>query len=177
MSQSELIFLAVVVVVALASAWRNLTAAAMVAVYAGVQGSYYATGETLAVRELLGLDMAVIAAIYCKPERPDPWCREPDLVRFRSTWRHVAAFWLEKSVWDRIVLAIFPAVWTVYVTAPTDRFQWWMLYFLSLAQLIAAGIEPFAHNLSPREAKRGHPETPDLPPGAEYAIAGMRGYG
>jgi hypothetical protein len=169
-TSAELIFAAVVFLVGIPAAFRNATAAMLVVAYFVVQFMYAMTGEPLQVRELLAVDFAIIATIYAKPDIPHPFCREG--VRYRSLSCHLAAFWLEKSTWDRIVLGCFPLMWWAYFFAPSPHVQWWVLWGASLAQFLAAGSESLTKHISTREAKRGRSDVPETPPGAEFANAG-----
>ena len=165
MTTPEIIFAAVVFLVGIPSAFRNLTAAALVVAYVAVQGVYEWTGQALLIRELVCIDLGVIAAVYCKQPAYDCF-------PYRSFSHQLACLWLERSWADRIILSLFPAAWYFYGVADPSL-QWWGLYAVSLAQFAAAGWEALNSFLSSREANADQSDAPESPPGAEFAGAGI----
>lgn len=155
MSNAELIYAAVVVFIGLPAMLKNWTAAALVLCYCFMQGSYYGIG--IVYPPIVGVlaDLTVIALIYAKQPAHDLWP-----YRGRKYW--LAAWWLERSFWDRVILALFPVGWIFYAFA---RDPWWPLYWVSLAQLLAAGYEALEAFHTTRTAKRAL--TPD-PSGFEF---------
>lgn len=129
MSLPHIIMWAVVLVVGVPSAWWNPTAGALVLCWVVSEGIFALTGNNLAVAYYIYPDMLVLAVIFakasrrCVPEAPlgdilyDAWCT------------------------DRIVLLIFPFMWVSYVAALHPYYTWWALYYLAIAQFLAAGWE------------------------------------
>lgn len=154
MSPAELLYAAVVVLVGLPAAFRNWTAAALVLSYVFMQGSYYGLGIVYPPIVSFLVDLTVIAVIYAKW----PCC---DLFPYRTLRAQFMACWLERSFWDRVVLVLFPVGWACYAWSADP---WWSLYWISLAQLLAAGMEAFETYRS-RTAKRV--TAPD-PPGSLF---------
>lgn len=165
MTGVQFFFFAVVLLVAVTAAWRNLTASALVLIYVIVQATYLSSGEPLTSIELIALDMVVIAAIYMKaPYRP--------CFPYRSLAHQFACLWTERTPADRFVLILFPAAWYFYFGQVSASAQWWGLYWISLAQFLAAGIEPYLNIRSSREANAGSEDAPEHPSeGAEFAWA------
>lgn len=172
MTLPELVMMGVVAFVGLPSAWRNPTAAALVASWAFGYVVYLATGNGLALKFYFMADIAVIAVIYiCKPEARS-------LRPYASAWRRFVAILLERSPWDRIVLGIFPLAWLAYVANIGDYYRYWVLWVLAAAQFLAAGGEAVHSWIDERRANALTP--PPEPPssGLEfYAVRGIGGYG
>lgn len=166
MSNAELIYAAVVVFIGLPAALRNWTAAALVLSYAFMQGSWYGFHLAYPVSVSVLADVTVIMMIYAK----QPAC---DLYPYRSRREQLAAFWLERSFWDRLIIAMFPVGWVFYLSSS----PWWPLYWVSLAQLLAAALEAFEKYRSTRTAKRA--SAPDHPSSGFLYAPGRenRGYG
>jgi hypothetical protein len=145
MSPAELVYLAVVLLVGLPSALRNWTAAALVLCYFFMQGSYYGLGITYPRPVSVLADVTVMLLIYAK----QPVC---DLTPYKNWKGWLAAWWLERSFWDRVILTLFPVGWCFYAIASEP---WWPLYVVSLAQFIAAALDAFETYRSSRSAKAG----------------------
>ncbi len=151
MSNAELIYAAVVLFAGIPAARWNWTAAALVTSYTFMQGSYYGLGATYPVVVSVLADLTVIAAIYCK--RP-----AVDLFPYPDWKAQAAALWLELSYWDRLVIGLFPVGWVFYIVASNP---WWPLFWVSIAQLLAASYEGLEAFHSTRTAKRAiAPEPP-----------------
>lgn len=166
MSNAELIYAAAVVLIGLPAALRNWTAAALVLAYVFMQGSYYGLGLVYPPIVSFLTDLTVIAMIYVKPPARDLW-------PYENRRQQLAALWLERSFWDRLIITLFPVGWIFYAFATAP---WWALYWISLAQLIPAGMEAFETH-STRTAKRA--SAPD-PPSSGFLFATgreFRGYG
>lgn len=130
---------------------RNATAFALVAMWLFSRLVWALTGEYLPLEAMFIQDMVVIGAMFVKTE----WVACP----YRSRWHQFACIWIERSPWDKAILAIFPVAWLLYASAPvafiapsvrllfpaaTDgQIQFWILWSLSLGQLILAGLEGF----------------------------------
>lgn len=131
----------------------NLTAGALVMAWIFGQVVYLITGNDLPVEYYAYPDIFVIAVIFAKPE----WC---NLRPYRSAWHQLQCIILERSPADRIVLLIFPVMWVLYAAAVHPFYKWWSLYFLCIAQLLAAGWESFILYRRDADAVVRKPETP-----------------
>ena len=170
MSWPEVLIHAVVLLVGFPAATRNATAAALCLSWLFGQSIWWITGDNLPLRYYLLADLTVLAVIYMKtPAR--------DLFPYRSFSHQLAAFWLERSMSDRIVLGIFPIMWALYALPVSEYHRWWGLYWLCIAQFIAAAHEALQPYFAARKANAG--KQPDSPSARlEYAWAGsFRGYG
>lgn len=166
MTLAQLVMAGLVFLVALPAAFYNRTAGALVGAYLLVQGVWLATGEALPAFALFYIDLLCLAAIYTRPEIAHPFCRCASGA-YRSFQRQLCGLWLERSLCDRFVIACFPAAWYFYGTAD----PWWPLYWISIAQLLAASGEGLQHFLR-RRAANAAPGAPDQRSGAEFAWAG-----
>lgn len=113
---------------------RNPTALAMVVGWVFGWSIYQATGIGMPIQTMVLCDWAVITVIYSKSDWSDcaPY----------SGWRHqLCAVWLERSPWDRAIIALFPFVWFFYTPIVDIYYRYWALYGLGLAQLMLAGRE------------------------------------
>jgi hypothetical protein len=98
---------------------------------------YLVTGNGLAVAFFIYPDIFVLSIIFCKPRyRPcgDYW----DF----SIWHQLKCILTERSPADRVVMLIYPIEWVLYVGDFAPRFTWFALWGLSIAQFLAAGLEP-----------------------------------
>lgn len=165
MGVNEILLLAVALAT-IPAASRNFTALALVASYALYEGAWWLTHVTFPAFLCILIDATVIAAIYCKEPAFDCW-------PYRG-WRHqLCSAWTEKSLWDRIVIAIFPAMWLVYALPP--YLQWHSLYWLTMAQFVAANGEALQSYFHNRSAKSGEPR-PDFT-GMSFIVASGGKYG
>jgi len=166
----QILFAAVVFLIGIPAATRNLTAAALVLAYFVVETLYRIGGRVLEPHELACIDLAVMALIYCKTDIPHRRCRDA-AGRYRDSWGQLCAFWFERSAWDRAVLALFPVAWAFYAADPWT--QWWGMYFVALAQILAAGAETFENMRAERAANALGRQAPDPPSsGVEFALSG-----
>lgn len=120
------------------------------------------TGEWLPVKAMVVQDMFVIAAMFLK----DDWRTCP----YRNMPHQLACLWLERTPWDKRILALFPLAWLFYAPVVEPQLQFWVLWGIGLAQLALAGHEALhlwqranGHEL------RAHNESPH---GLEFAVAG-----
>lgn len=61
-----------------------------------------------------------------------------------------------RSVFDKFILACYPAAWFFYIIDVSySSQQWWHLFCIAMAQFIAVGIEPFAPPIRNYSVKRG----------------------
>lgn len=149
MSWPEILIAGIVVAVGVPAAFRNPTAAALVIAWTIAQGLWLITGDNLPLRVYIMTDIAVIAVIICKPLR----YRGP----YRGPWHQLQCIFSERLVWDRIVLAIFPVMWTIYILNINETMRWWLLYWLLVTQFLAAGGEALSTWLAARKANAGQP--------------------
>lgn len=172
MTGPEILMLVAVILCGLAALW-NVTAGALVASYVIARGTYWFTGEPLGTVACIYVDLAVISIIYMKPPAHD-------CLPYRSRWHQLACFWLEKSLWDRVVILCFPLMWAAYALISGGSWlQWWVMYWAAMAQFVAAFIEA-AENFRSRRAANAEDAGPlDAPSSSsEFAWAwGVRGSG
>ena len=116
MSLSEIIMWTIAIGVGLPAAYRNPTAGALVLCWVFSEGLYTFTGNGLAVNYFIFPDLAAIAVIFAKHKQ---------------------------SVPDYIVLAIFPIMWIFYVSPFAPYYEYWGLWWLSIAQFVSAGSEGY----------------------------------
>lgn len=171
MTFAEILMLATVAIVAFPLwSWHNPTAWGLALSYLVCRGAWWLFGLSLSASLCLLLDLTVIALIYAK----QPVC---DLFPYTTGGEQAKALWLERSICDRIILALFPLVWIGYFAPMSEYHAWWWGYWISLAQLVAAGIESFTLFFSARAAMR---DSAPEPPSSGFLFApgrGSRGYG
>lgn len=160
MSFPDYLLLAVVLLIGVFASPRNMTAAALTASYFAVQGVWLATGAVFDTRITLLIDLTVIAAIYCKLPAHECW-------PYRDRQHQFCSLWLERSIWDRVVLSIFPVAWAVYFLPLATSTAFWYLYWLAIAQFVAAGGEALQSYLSARTANAGK-AAPDSSAGSPF---------
>jgi hypothetical protein len=149
--------------------WRNPTAAALVLSWAFGFLIYLKTGNGLALKFYFMADIAVIAAIYiCKHE-------ERNLRPYRNAWHQLQCFLLERSLWDRIVLCIFPLAWIAYIANIDAYYRYWTLWVLAVAQFLAAGGEALHSWIDGRKANASI--SPPEPPSSGLELCAVRGIG
>jgi hypothetical protein len=134
MSTPEIIYAALVCFVVPAM-WKNATAIGLVMSWLVIQGDWLA-GHTWSTGLQFVCDLGVIAIMIVKPDHEDGF-------PYRSMKDQFAAlFWTERTPCDRIIGAIFPVMWLLYVVSIPDYYRWWGLWWLAAIQLVAAGVEP-----------------------------------
>lgn len=161
MSSAEIIFLAVVVLAGIPAARLNVTAVGLVGAYALTQGLWYFTGWGHAllshpqyrIAAWIILDMTVIAIIFIKYPAFDCWPYHNRREQFR-------AFWCERSHADRVVLVGFALAQFCYFGLTDEWLRWWALYWISLGQFIAAGMESFGEFKARSAKARSAPDAP-----------------
>lgn len=142
MSLPAIVILAVVLLVGVPSAIRfrprerprftiqNPTAAALVISWLSSEWYWMQTGDNMPLNIYFVADLFVMVILCLKA-----WAR-------RAT------------VWDVLIMGIFPMAWLYYFDQEIGAYhKWYALYFLTLAQFLAAGAEPFFSWLEPRLAK------------------------
>jgi hypothetical protein len=142
---------AAVLVVGMPAAWRNPTAGALVLCWVFSEGLYTLTGNGLAVQYFAYPDIFVLAVIMAKPE----YC---NLQPYRSTLHQLKCILLERSPSDRFIMLSYPVAWYFYVTDIQPYYQYYALWWLAIAQFLAAGWEPVSKFF------RRHAETMNRPP-------------
>lgn len=152
MTTPELVILAIVVVIGIPSATWNPTAAALVISWIVGEVVYLITGNNLPTTIYLFPDFFVLAVIMAKAEAFD--CRP-----YRGTWHQLRCILLERSGADRVVMAIFPVMWLLYVADIHPFYKWYALWSLTIAQFLAVGWESIAqfHRAGAVSARRDHP--------------------
>lgn len=166
MTFAEILMLATVGIVAFPLwSWYNPTAWGLGLSYLVCRGAWWLFGLSLSSGLCLLLDLTVIALIYAKQPAYD-------LYPYKTRGDQAKAFWLELSLWDRIVLGLFPFVWVGYFAPLSEYHAWWWGYWTSMAQLAAAGIESLTLFFSTRAAMRVPPVDP--PSGLLFNYPGRR---
>lgn len=162
------VLLLLVVVLTIPAATRNFTALALVCSYAVYQGGWLLTHQAFHPLLCVIIDLTVIGAMLCKEPAHDCW-------PYRD-WRHqFCSIWLERSTWDRIVIAAFPLMWICYLAPLPPYLEWHSLYWLTMAQFVAANGEALHFYLRNRSAKSGETR-PDFT-GMRFIAVGGGGYG
>jgi len=127
---------------------HNLTAFALALSWLVGQIYYLSTGDGLATSEYFMADIAVITLIYAKT------IRRVGPKSYPTAWLHLKCFFLDLTVWDRLIVAIFLlGSWPVYVV---EINKYWPLYWLTVSQFLLAGAEALvswhrARQAQPRE--------------------------
>lgn len=161
MSLEEALFLAIVLLVGLPAGitvqplrTRNGTALALTGAWFFGWAIYIVCGIGMPVQAMLIADFAVITVIYCK----DDW---RDCSPYRG-WAHVlCSVWLERSPWDRAILAMFPLAWVFYAGLFSDHLRYWALWLIAAAQFLLAGWEALSNTRTanadqPTEVQQNH---------------------
>lgn len=149
---------------------RNATALAIVATWLFGQLIYALTGEWLPLQAMVLQDMVVVATMFAKQDWQD--CSPYPTLR-----RQIVCFWLERSPWDRAILALFAPAWLLYAPILDPLTQFWTLWSIGLAQLMLAGAEAF-HLWQKTKANSSRADAQGPPPRLDfYAPAREWGYG
>lgn len=132
---------------------RNLTAFALALSWLVGQAYYLQTGDNLATSEYFMADVAVITFIYAKTI----WRVGPKT--YPSAWLHLKGFFLDLTLPDRLIVAIFAlGSWPTYVIELHPFYKYWLLYWLTVSQFLIAGGEALfswhrARKAQPREVR------------------------
>lgn len=113
---------------------RNATAFALIAMWLFGRAVWWLTGEWLPLQAMIVQDLVVIATIYARHD----W---QDCSPYRDMRCQFAALWLERSPWDRAILALYAPTWLLYAPVAAPIVQFWALWGIGLAQLALAGHE------------------------------------
>lgn len=168
MSWPEILMWAVVLCIGLPSVARNITSLGLVISWAAGQMTWMLTGDNLPIAVYVAMDAFVITIIYIKAAAYDCY-------PYSSLVDQLCAFWLEKSWWDRIVLAIFPVMWALYAAPISDFHRWWALWMLVIVQFLVSGSEALENHRSRRAANADGMDSPDNPSsGVAFALARVR---
>lgn len=145
-----------------ALAWRrNATSAALAFSYFASQLWWIIAG-TCDVGVMFMIDATTIALVFCKAIVR---CPDED---FRTAAEHFRCMVAAFTHGDRLVLAIFPLMWCVYVAQIDEFTRWYALWALAMAQFAAAGADAF---MDGRRARVSRSE-PDIPSsGLQFAHA------
>ncbi len=176
MSLAELIYIAAIVLIGgpasfRVAGWsgfvpalrvRNPVAFAMVATWFACRLLYWGTGQGMVPEVMAVSDMFVIAAMFVK----DDWRCCP----YRNRWHQIACLWLERTPWDRGILALFPVAWWLYTPVLPPLVQYWVLWGIGLAQLALAGLEGL-HSWQRSNGQTPRAAAPGEPPGFRFATA------
>ena len=154
----------VVAVVGLPSAWRNPTAAALVLSYVFAEALYFFTGNGLATQYFTFPDIFCLTVIACKPAY---YPRE-----YQGIWEQIKCGFLGRSPADRFIMCSFPFGWYLYVCDWNPYYVYWGLYWLAIAQFLAAGAEGFATHINRRKAAASDQLSEDV-----FRFSWVRGYG
>lgn len=145
MTLPHLILWGLVLVVGLPSAWKNPTAGALVLAYLvaeiGLPPAYFVFP-----------DIFTVGVIFAKGRYhpcPDYW----EL----STWQQLKCILSERTPSDRFIMLSFPLAWFFYSPILSST-QWWCLFYIAVAQFLAAGWEAVSPYL------RRHAEVANRPP-------------
>jgi len=112
---------------------HNLTVCALALSWLVGQAYYLHTGDGLATSEYFMADVAVITLIYAKT------IRRVGPKSYPTAWLHLKCFFLDLTVWDRLIVAIFLlGSWPVYAL---EIDKYWPLYWLTVSQFLLAGAE------------------------------------
>jgi hypothetical protein len=147
----------------------NATGVALAVQYFAVRGYFWASGAEVPLRWQFLADLTVLAVIYCKrPAR--------DCFPYRGLAHQLCALWIERSLWDRIVIACFLGMWAAYSLPLSPYHLWWSLFWLASAQYAAAGIEGLDAYLTARTAKAGKSPDPSAGSSELRWIEGLAGH-
>lgn len=116
MTTPEVIMWLTVAVVGVPSMWRNPTAAALVLAWLYGVAVCLITGDSTPLAYYPFADVAVLGVIWTKRQWSNP---------------------------DRIVVAIYPVCWAIYVAGLHDYYTFYLLLALTIVQMFAAGTEAF----------------------------------
>lgn len=160
MSPLEAIYFAAILLIGVPAAFRlsgrvrNPVAFVMVASWVFCRILYAITGEGMPIQAMVLSDCAVIAAMFVKED----W--QP--CGYETLGRQFCAIWWERTPWDRAILCLFPVVWLFYAPIVGAQLQYWVLWSISLAQLMLAGLESLtlAQGLSANKSRADAPERP-----------------
>lgn len=132
MTLPEAVICLVVFVVGVPATFWNPTAGALVICWILGEAIYLTTGDNLPIAYYVIGDLFVLVVIFAKAEH-----------RFPLTgYGHQLGKILRDAVcMDRAVLAIIGVMWVLYAVPLHPYYKWWALYYLLLAQFLAAGWE------------------------------------
>jgi hypothetical protein len=128
----EVVLWAIVLAVGVPSSWWNPTAGALVLCWILGEAIYTITGDNLPTTYYLFGDAVVLMVIFAKAEHRWP---------LTSSWFRLKSILRDAVCMDRLVLIIFPVMWTLYAVPLHPFYKWWSLYVLVIAQFAAAGWE------------------------------------
>lgn len=119
---------------------RNVTALMLVLSWAAGFIAWYGFAYPFSPFLMFYIDWFVIAVIMCKARR---------------------------SVFDWVVIGLFVPAWVAYFGGLSAYAQWWLLWYVCLAQFGFAGTDSLFSSL--RSAKADSQDMGTTPPGLQYA--------
>jgi len=139
MTLPHLIMWLIVFAVGVPSAWRNLTALALVISWLVGELAWLVTGNNLPLSVYFMADVAVIAIIYAKT------IRRVGAKTYASSWQQLRCLITDLTVYDRWVAALFLlGAWPLYTLNVNPWTKWWCLWALVIAQFLIASLESLA---------------------------------
>lgn len=119
---------------------RNVTALVLTLSWAAGFIAWYGLGYAFSPFLMFYIDCFVIALILCKARR---------------------------SVFDWVVIGLFPAMWYGYFAGLSAYHQWWLLWWAAMGQFAAAGFDSLLFAIRSAKADTSDPDTPRS--GLQYA--------
>lgn len=130
---------AVVAGVGIPAAFRNLTALGMVIAWLFVELVYQIAGDSLPLRYSFMADIAVISIVYAKT------IRRVGAKTYPTLGKQIYCLFVDLTPYDRWIVAIFLlGVWPSYVMEIDPWWKWHLLWALTMAQFLLAGVEALA---------------------------------
>ncbi len=129
MTAPEIIIAAVATVSLIAGRW-NATATFLALEWMASETIWLITDDNLPIGAFWLMDLTVLALIYARTPLP--------IESYATGRKQATAFWRELGRSDRVVVAIFGAMWVVYAVPMSDWPRWSALYALTLTQFIVA---------------------------------------
>lgn len=138
MSLPHIIMWIIAVCVGLPAAYRNPAAAALSLSWLAGEVTWMVTGNSLPLSVYIMADIAVITVILAKGiVRAGP-----------ETYPRL-------TVWDSLIIGLFVfGAWPVYLSTLHAYYQWWALFYITIAQFVFAGMEPVSNWYTLHRAKR-----------------------
>lgn len=152
MTLPHLVLWITVLGVALPCALRNATSGALAAAYLLVEGLAY-IGHPLPIEYFILPDIAVLAAIFAKPERYP--CEE-----YHGAVHQLWCLVSERSIADRFIMCSYPFVWLTYAADISDYTKYWALWWIAIAQFCAASAEAMFDQVHRRDADAANSPPP-----------------
>ena len=173
MSPEEIFYFTTIILVGVSQLFRplrNATAVAMVATWFVCRLLYSMTQPTPDEQLVMAVlsDCVVIAAMFVKED----WVTCP----YQTRWHQLACLWLERTPWDKTILALFPVAWLFYFPILSPQSQYWTLYGIGLTQLALASREAY-RQWQVTKANSSRADAPEEPPRSLFAPVRGEAYG